>query len=270
MASFDFINAASKGYEFIWKERSYLLSVAAPVLFVKISCLLAVFALNAQDKYLLQGLIYLPAFVVEAIFIIGLIRYFLYREPIFIWGKLVPPPSSDIKPKSYGGYMTRNQCVQGGIALYLLLRVIETALLGVSMDFTQNSPPVDIIEDDVANLSPVMASLIMFSILIAFTWIFRFLWLFIPTASGYPISYYLKEIPGIRISAGMVATWIICSLPLMTVFSALLQATGSGNGDLLSIISSSIIRAIAELIIVSVQITAMTYGIHKILSGEKD
>ncbi len=270
MYSFDFINAASRGYEFIWRERGYLFSVAVPVIFVKIACLLAIFALNIESNYLLQGLISLPAFIVEAIFIIGLIRYFLYREPIFIWGKLVTPPQSDIKPKSYVGYMTRKQCIQGGIALYLLLRVIESALLGVSMDFTQNAQHVDIAQEDMTKLSPVMASLIMFSILIAFTWLFRFLWLFIPTASGYPMSYYLKKIPGIRISAGMVATWVICSLPLMVVFSALLQATGAGDGDILSVISTSIIRSIAELTIVSVQVTAMTYGIHKILSGEKD
>ncbi len=269
MASFDFINSASRGYEFIWLERKYLLQVAFPVFFIKLICLLVVFALGAQDRYLLQGLISMPSYVVEAIFIIGLIRYFLYREPIFIWGKLVPPPKSDIEPKAYSGYMTKKQCIQGGIILYILMRVIEMALLGVSMDMTQSRPPMELSEEDMVKISPVMFSLVTFTILIIFAWIFRFFWLFIPIAAGYPISYYLKKVPGIRISAGMIATWVICSLPLMTVFSALLQNIPS-DGDALSIIANSIIKAAAEIIIISVQVTAITYGLHKILSGEKD
>ncbi len=268
MTGFDFINSASKGYEFIWQERKYLSHVVFPVFFVKLACLLAVYSFNAQDQYLLQGLISMPGFVLEAIFIIGLIRYFLYREPIFIWGKLIPPPKSDIKPKVQGGYLTRKQCIQGGIAIYLLMRIIEIVLLGTSLETTSHTKPMEISEEELIKLSPAMTSLIIFSILIIFAWLFRFFWLFIPIASGYPMSYYLKKIPGIRISTGMIATWIICSLPLMTVFSALIQAT-SGE-DILSIISSSIIKAMAEIIIISVQVIAMTYGIHKILSGKKD
>ncbi len=270
MTGFDFINSASKGYEFIWQERKYLSHVVFPVFFVKIACLLAVYSFNVQDQYLLQGLISMPGFVLEAIFIIGLIRYFLYREPIFIWGKLIPPPKSDIKPEVQSGYLTRKQCIKGGIALYLLMRIIEIVLLGVSLETMPHSQPIEMSEEELMKISPAMTSLIIFTILIMFAWLFRFFWLFIPIASGYPISYYLKKIPGIRISTGMIATWIICSLPLMTVFSSIIQAISSGD-DILSIISTAIIKAIAEIIIISVQVIAMTYGIYKILSaGKKD
>lgn len=272
MASFDFINAASKGYEFIWCERKYLTRVVIPVFFVKLACLFAVFAIGAQDNYLRQGLISMPGFVVEAIFIIGLIRYFLYKEPIFIWGKLVPPPLSDVKQAAYNGFMSKKQCMQGAIALYLLMRVTEVFLLGITMDNMPDSPAVALPEEDIVKLSPAMTSLIMFSFLIIFTWSFKLFWLFIPTASGYPISYYLKKMPGLRGSVGMLATWILCSLPLMTLFSAVLQlVAGDGAEDgAINIILTSVIKIMSEIVIISVQVTAMTYGINKILSGKEN
>ncbi|GEM_PF-6570552 len=271
MASFDFVNSAAKGYEFVWSERKYLSRVAAPVFFVKLVCLFAVFVFGAQDKYMLQGIISMPGLVIEAIFVIGLIRYILYREPIFIWGKLIIPPQSEEEPAPYQGGLSKKQCVQGGIAIYLLIRVIETCLLGISMDMPMPSS-AEISEEEIIKLSPALSSFIMFSFLILLIWVFKFFWLFVPVSAGFSMSYFIKKMPKLRGNIGMIAVWIICSLPLMVMFSAVLQAISESfeGGSVSDIVSTSIIKSMAEIIIISVQVTAMTYGIHKILLSKED
>ena len=88
MASFDFVDVAAKAYEFMWKERSYIARVAVPVILVKLVCVITVYIFGYQEKFLLSGIIMIPGFVLEAILAIGLIRYVLYREPIFIAGSV--------------------------------------------------------------------------------------------------------------------------------------------------------------------------------------
>ncbi len=270
MAKFDFIDSAAKGYEFVWKERSYLLRVVVPVIFIKTACLFAVIVLGVQDNYLRQGLVNMPGFVIEAIFVAGLIRYIIYKEPIFVWGKLIIPPDTRNVSNTYNGSMSRKQCLQAAIVLYLLLRIIEVFLISFSLENTQ-SVPHDEISEEVIRLSPEMASAVMFISLFVFIWLFKFFWLFIPVALGYKMSSFLKRIRGIRDPISMIAIWLICSLPVMVVFSVILQIISSSfvEGSAESIILTSILKTITEMTVISLQVSAMTYGINQVLSGKE-
>ncbi len=261
MASFDFIDASAKGYKLVWQDRSYLFRAALPVFLVKLACLLAVFALGAQNNYLRQGLILMPGQVVEAIFAIGLIRYTLYREPIFIWSPTKNAHDTDINKK---------KAIQGGIAMYLLLKVVGNAISAWLLDnaaLAEKSTTTD-----TTALPPLISAIIIFTTLMLSIWAFRLLWLYIPITMGYSISSFMKKSAGIQSSIYMIATWLICFLPLLFVFAASLGVFSDifANQSTIQIIVKSIVESMAEIIMIAIQIVAMTYGIKQIFVNNKN
>lgn len=269
MASFDFIDVSARGYAFIWEERGYLARVAIPVLFVKIVCLLAVFVLDWQGQYARQGLVLMPGYILEAVFVIGLIRYALYREAIFIWGKVVPVPPTDQKYAPYQGQLSRKQCVQGGIVMYVLLKIIASGLLAAVQD---NVPvPYEPPLTEAQEMPSVFDAMIILAFLSAVVWGFRLLFLYIPIVMGVLPGRFLQRISGMKSSAFMIATWLVCFLPLIVFFGIVLQLFSGVfvAGSAVDVLISSIFVGAVELIIISVQVIAMTYGFVAMLFGDK-
>ncbi|PCJ99118.1 MAG: hypothetical protein COA45_06665 [Zetaproteobacteria bacterium] len=280
MASFDFIDASARGYSFVWQERGYLARVAVPVLFVKIACLLAVFVLGLQEQYARQGLVLLPAYIVEAVFVVGLIRYALYREAIFIWGKMVLVPPSDKEYEPYQGRLSRKQCVQGGIVMYILLMVVVLGITAVVQDnanlMAANVPSetmsssVSAMQEEGRGLSSFINAAVIFAMLAAFTWLFRLLWLYIPIVMGCSPRVFLHRISGMQSSVFMIATSLLCLLPLMVFFmmGAQMFAGAFAEGSAGDILFQVILQSVMALIITCVQVVAMTYGFVEILSNK--
>ena len=273
MASFDFIEASVKGYDFVWTKRDYLLLVAIPVLFVKVACLLGVFVLGVQKQFLLQGLVLLPGIIIEAIFIIGLIRYYLHREPIFIWGKTIQPPEEEKQnTPSYSGYYSKRQCYQAGIASYILIKVIHLAIVGLVFDISINSPAEQIAESSEEKTAAValISSMLGFGMLAGIFWAFRLMWLYIPITIGFPATSFLKMAKGFNTSFYIIVTWLICFLPLVTFF-IILMSIASGIFPPKSaalIISNYVIEALADIAMTSIQVIAITHGIRQIAIGQ--
>lgn len=270
MASFDFVDASAKGYSFVWQERGYLARVAIPVLFVKVVCLLGVFVLGLHEQYVRQGLVLMPGHIIEAVFVVGLIRYALYGEAMFIWGKRVPVPPSDIKHVPYQGWMSRKQCVQGGIVMYILLKVVSIGFSAAVLDNLTGqampSPPVD-----GQSIPPLFGAIILFAVFAAFIWVFRIFWLYIPIVMGVSVRGFLKRISGIQSSVFMIATWFMCFLPLIVILALGIQMFSGlfAQGSAVHILVRSILEGAAEIGIISVQVVAMTYGFREIILGKK-
>lgn len=278
MASFDFIDAAARGYDFVWQERKYLARVAVPVIFVKVACLLGIFVLGLQDNFARQGLVLMPGYIMEALFVVGLIRYALYREAIFIWGKPVPVPESKEEYASYKGPMSRKQCVQGGFVMYMLLTVV---LLGFSAFFydiarlNMQDMPVESAQLPLPAAGGSSFSIINTAILLiiisASIWAFRIFWIYIPIIMGHSVRDFLKLISGMQTSVLMIATALICFLPIVVVFMIIMQIF---SGVFIEESAGHIlIRAVIEgsigLVIITVQAVAMTYAFVEVLSGKK-
>ncbi len=266
MASFDFVDAAAKAYEFTWRERKYIARAAAPVIFVKIACLLMIYVLGVQDKFLLSGLINIPSLIIEAIFIIGLIRFVLFREPMFIWGKPVPPPDNSQKPLLYSNLKSREIAIKAGIIMYLLIRIIIIVLLGILIDLSQ-------IIDQAPNEPPppppnVISAIVGLSILWIIVWGFRLAWLYIPIAMGYSFTKFLYIIKGFNSSLSIFAAWFLCYLPIVILIAGLLNFI-----DLLVIEKSTLqtglhelLKILGELILTILPVITLTYGFLEILS----
>lgn len=268
MASFDFIEAGVKGYEFVWRERKYLARVAFPVIFVKVACLLAVITFGAQKQYLLYGIITFPGFVVEALFIIGAMRYLLYSEPIFIWGR-TPYPSQPTNP-IFPPVSSKNRllCLQAGIAMYMLIKLTEILLNSYSRtindalndpNFSQAGPP-----------EPTLVSaLLVLALMGAFVWGFRLFFLYVPLTMNITIKKYMNKLSGLESSIYMIGTYLICYLPILVVFIFLSELFKTIFLSLPGIptIIDAIFISLHEVVTALVVATAMTYGIIEILFG---
>ncbi len=271
MASFDLIDAASKGYEFVWDRRGYLSRLLIPVIFIKVVCLLCVFVLHAQDKFLLQGLILLPASFLEAVFIIGLVRFMVFAEPIYVWGSPVPLDEKDQTcAKLPIDAPDRKRFMQAGIAAYLLAKVLATGFAGALVDHAatlQNTPP-----EDVVPMHPVLAPLLLVVLGSALLWIFRFGWFFIPATMGYPLRSFMQRVSGMRFSVHLILTYLICVLPIITVFAIILNIFSGilTEGSAAFIVAESVLEAFTEMAMLSIQAVAITYGIKEILFGKAE
>ncbi len=273
MASFDFIEASVRSYEFIWRERRYLARVAFPVIFVKIACLLAVITFGAQDMFLRQGLIMLPAYVVEALFMVGLIRYALYGEDIFIWGRSFPSrnPPDPIIPNVTS--RSRSDCIQAGVAIYILSVLALLCFFGFFMDYAHNVDPRSVSIQDTESPPTLAGGLIILTFLAASVWMFRLFWLYIPAAIGVSITGFLRHIGGMTSSVYMIGAWLMCLLPPMVILGVGLQIISSifPEGSDGFVIMSSVFRAVFDVLVVSLQVAALTYGFTEILFGsDKD
>jgi len=270
MASFDFVDAAAKGYEFLWRERRYVSRVVIPVIFVKVACLLAVHMMGAEKQFLLSGLVLIPGFVLEAIFAIGLIRFLLYREPMIIAGSAVPEPEDHPPLARYMGKMSLSQAWQAGLAMYLLIRIVNVAFFGWAEEYKlfldeQNFEP----EPMGPNILGIIA---MLGLLWGIVWTFRLLWLYIPLAMGIPFTKFLHRVRGLNSSFYMFATWFLCTLPLLVLYGALanivMMVFEKGSGGF--IVLDSIVLACIEVTMVALQVLAMTHGITEIMSVGKE
>lgn len=272
MASFDFIDAAARGYGFVWDKRRYLMRVAVPVIFVKVICLLSVFVLHAKEAFLMQGLIMLPGSVLEAVFIVGLIRFLAFKEPIYVWGNPVALHESDLKHEAFGLIsFERTHFMQAGIAVYLLIKITATAFVGAlaeHMMFLQETMP----EPQPSDISPFVSAFAFLFIGMSFVWLFKLAWMYIPAALGIPLRRYLKAMPGLGVPFQMLVVYLICFLPIMTVFGIALNVFGAllSDGSAGFIVANAVLEAFTEVLMLSVQAVAMAYGIRELLIGHKD
>ena len=80
MANFQFIEAAGKGYKFVWDERGFLIRLVALPLLIKIASFMLVVSLGLQDNLLRQGLILIPSYFMEGWVVAHAIRLAIFGE----------------------------------------------------------------------------------------------------------------------------------------------------------------------------------------------
>lgn len=277
MASFDFIEATSKGYEFSWYERSYLMRAAIPVILVKIACILVVRFIGAEEQYLLNGLLFMPAHVLEALLMISVIRYIAFSEPLFEFGRvmgavddsdLVLEKKPEVKETKGICASARVQMFKAGVAMYLLIKIIQLGLLGVFADFSKTLEPVISTQAPEHNAVSVVILIVITSTML---WAFRLVWLYIPVALGHSVSGFMARIKGMMSSLSIFATWFVCYFPVGMLLYGIFSISNFvlTPESALHILTHDIIKAFGETLIVLVQVAAMTFGFIEVLTQQE-
>jgi MFS family permease len=280
MASFDFIEATSKGYEFSWHERSYLMRAAMPVIFVKLVCVLAIHFLQIEDKSLLSGLVFMPAHIVEALFMISVVRYVAFREPLFEFGRVVgtrnqPDTVLDENAKeaeiqkAQGAFaFSREKMFKAGVAVYLLIKIVLLGFFGMITDYGKTldpSIPVPTPEPSIVVMFIIMA------MLGAMLWMLRLLWLYIPVALGYSVHGFLVRVKGMMSSLNIFATMFVCNFTLGALIVGALALSNFvvTPETALQVFVYDVITIIGMTIIDIVQAVALTFGFIAVLTQQQ-
>lgn len=271
MASFDFIDASAKGFEFVWRKLPYLMKVAIPVIFVKTLCVLAAYLLGFKEGMLAYGLVLLPGQAVEGIFLVCLIRYFVYQEPIYIWGKIVPPPESD-RPviPFFLDQTNRKKSMMAAIIIYVLAYVILYAMVGVLPNEAVQNPASDA-ERQVPLPVFLLATAFFLGSIYFSIWSVRLFFSYIPMALGFPFRFYLQRMAGIKSSLLIFLTMAICSVPFYVIFGILLNILSAlfFPEGAAYVVFEAFFRNVLNVVVTSVQLVAITHGICHIMSDQK-
>ena len=237
--------------------------IALVPLVIKLVSFVLISALDMDEAYLRQGLLLIPSYFADGWLVAQLIRLAIFKET---W----PAMLSGDRKKDMGLLHMRFRAIMSATIIYVLLKLVLSFLSGVIMQGStlaqyQSEPPPE----------PSSWAFVVGILVIAFTvWAFRFLWLYIPAAMGYPLKDFLKRIAPYRVSIYMIATWFLCFIPLAIIFMMVSEVLVSAFPGAEAAQASEAykysmvcVQAVLELLITIVSSVAMAYGIYGLYQG---
>ncbi|MBK6896014.1 MAG: hypothetical protein IPH06_05425 [Alphaproteobacteria bacterium] len=272
MASFDFIKAAVKGYQFVWLHRVELLKFSFPVVFIGVFCEFVIIQAGMEENILRRGLLDLPAVFAQGYFLAELVRYAIYGEPFVLWGYTRRSKLEEFNAL----YVSRMQdarrrsIIYASVILFVLQMVVADVLMGLSALGAEKEikpPPEAMSTADV--LSSLPEAFIAVLILFAAFWSIRLGFLYVSLALGYGIREYLQKLRGLSSSVSL----FLCSffVMLLLVFPAemLLKLLTIIFADLPAVwvVTTAIVREYIAIILLSVVTVASAYGIKDMVEG---
>ena len=260
MKTFNFIEAAGRGYQFIWDQRRPLASLAVLPLGVKFGCVALIILLGLQDNYLRQGLLLLPGYFMEGWMVAMAIRLALFGEH-WLPGAQGLRAGDDVR-----------RLVLGSAVFYTLIKVFVTiaaAFLIMVSGFERGEPPP---------AEPAPGSFVaLLTLAFVSVWIFRFLWMNVIIAMDVPLGPFTRKIMQVPLSLPMLALWMLCMVPgilILSGVSGLLAPMMSGmtpeTPSISYVFLMSCAEALVELVIALVSGVAMAYAMRDFLFAGPD
>lgn len=196
----DFVQPIDYAYRTVWRERQYLLRLAAVPLLIKIVCLQTIMALGWQDHFLRQSLVMMPSYLADGWMLAQFTRLLLLdqRWPF--------RPSGDAEADK-AILFDRARGIVSGMLVFALGRYI----LGGFTHFVYGASQVTVSTPGEATTGGAMVALVF---LIATFWAFRFLWFYVPAAVNYSLMRFLKDLGGLAASFYMMLIWLGCFMPI--------------------------------------------------------
>ena len=252
MANFQFIEAAGKGYKFVWDERGFLIRLVALPLLIKIASFMLVVSLGLQDNLLRQGLILIPSYFMEGWVVAHAIR-------LAIFGEI--GPLHDVH--------NRNIIMATSI-LYALIKLSSSLVAGMMMTGEDVKQSINASQID-ANAGIVFGVAFMLAFAL---WAFRFFWIYVPMAMGCPLHIFLKKIQGFGASFHMLGLWAITAIPpIMTLLAladiliAIFPDSTSERPSMAYMYALATLQAVTETLIALISSVGMAYGVWSLFTN---
>ena len=212
MANFDALKATGYGFRTIMAERKYLVRLAMIPVLMKVVLYSTVVALDWQSDFIRQALVMLPSYFVEGWMLAHFVRLLLLDQR---WPyRPVSQDQIDLQRM-----MERARGVMAGALAFATIKFITAGITAgsyIAYEKMGLTPDVEITPDP-------RASVVAFVFLILAIWSFRFLWLYIPAAANAPVRTFLRPLRGMGASFSLIATWLICFLPIFVIFRIVLS-----------------------------------------------
>ena len=212
MKPLDVISSVDFGYRLIWRERRYLLRLAAVPLLVKVICLLILSGFGWEQNYLRMGLVMLPSFFTEGWMLAHITRLVFFDQR---W----PFRSSGDRKQDEAVLLDRAYGVMLGTMFYVVIKFLLAGVVALLAAFQV------VAQADLAAMSqqaaPAEPSFLAFlaavSFLVITAWGFRFMFLYIPAAIGMASDIILRTRQGMLMSLQMMGIWLVSTVPFILV-----------------------------------------------------
>lgn len=213
----DVIDCIDFSYRMIWRERHYLLRLAAVPVLVKLICFMTLLLVGWQTDFIRSALVLLPAYFTEGWMLAHLIRLVFYgqRWPFSPSGN----PAQDhqlLQDRVYG--------ITAGTLFYVVIKFLLAgfkAILNSAQLATAETLPIQ------GEPPPGMALAALLLVFLTL-WGFRFVFLYIPVAVGLRPDFLIRHPRGLKVSFQLLGVWLVSVIPvillLLLVSSALLSS----------------------------------------------
>lgn len=258
MAKFDFIGATIRGYTDVWKHRIALLQLATTPFLIKMGNTAAIQFLGMEEDFLRSGLILIPSYLAEGIFLAYVIRMISAGHKL----------DGDIeRMRLY------RRDITAGMITYTLIKLCSAFFVAMMLDsyITQNESPIADPNAVPPNAGSFLLALTTLALMI---WAFRLIWLYIPIAMGIHPKQFLLKIKSYMTSFYMMGCWIFCFLPFSLAAMFIYETLGTTFGHTAENPSAAFALAripfITTLEIISALVVsiAMTYGIKQMMENK--
>lgn len=224
-------------------------------LIIKLASFVLIAALGMEEQYLRQGLILLPSFFAEGWLIAQIVRLAILKES---W----PAVLSGDRRKDMKILHVRFRAIMAGTIIYVLTKLVISLISGLAMQANESFVNQEVVE-------PTNFGFLTALLVVAFTiWAFRFLWLYIPAALDFPMRDFVYRIRAFKVSILMIATWLLCFIPLALIFLMISELLTSffpltDAGEIPDAFKYIMIgfQAILEMLIAIVSSVAMAFGL---------
>lgn len=213
MLSFDVIETASDGYQLAWKERGYLVKLAAVPFLIKLVCYGVVMLLGWEQDFTRQAMVMLPSYFADGWLLSHLTRLVLLDQR---W-PFRPTGNSD---KDMQVMQDRALGIMRGTLMFAVIRFMMDGVNEILYLFSQAGMEP---QGEEMTASMFIAGFVSFTLLI---WAFRLVWLYIPAAVNYPVRRFMQELGGYGASWPLLGVWFICFIPLFFVHGLLISLFG--------------------------------------------
>ncbi|PJB71376.1 MAG: hypothetical protein CO093_05360 [Alphaproteobacteria bacterium CG_4_9_14_3_um_filter_47_13] len=214
MASFDIIKSVGSAYQLVWKERRYLVRLAAIPFLIKLVCYIVIVALGWEENFLRQAIIMLPSYFADGWLFCHLVRL------IFLDHRWPFRPSGDTD-KDMALLQDRAAGIMAGALTFTVIKFLLAGITFVIYEIGQTS-----LNAESQDVNPAVFFLMLGFLVFSF-WGFRFLWLYIPAAINYPLKRFLHNLGGYTASWYLIGTWLLCFLPLFFIFGKFISIIGA-------------------------------------------
>ncbi len=263
MNDFDYVNAVTKAYKFVWAQCMIIFAMAMVPLAVKVVNYMIIETLGMSENHMRQGLLLLPAFFVEGWLIARLIRFAVQGERIE--QHLSGDPALDLR--RFEGHM---RAVTASMIVFVLIKLAMSLFIGLFM--SEQAKLVSEMPADAPEYT--VSSIVMgFGIIGILLYAFRLLWLYVPLALEIDLREFLVRIRAFTSSMYMFAIYVLCFVPLALLMMMLLNAAAnmmnitSGEETQMYRYVAIAIQTIIDTVLTICASIAMAFGVQALYTG---
>lgn len=259
MPHFNTIDCVISAYRLIWRERAYLLKLAAIPLFIKFIFYTLSAVYGEEGNVIRLSVFMVPAYFAEGWMLCHFVR-------LISNGQRWPYQMTGDDAEDLIAVKRRAKPLLAGVVSFVLVN------LGIALYFTvftHFAPPEFISGENVKPEDIPKETAIIITLLFAFMIAaFKLVWFYIPMAVNVPAMVYIEKIRGFGVTVRLVGLWLLCFIPVMFVLQQLvypfLMAESASAGMQIVVSMVTVIFDTIKNIIIT---AGMTFAILQIVQG---